>query len=110
MTWNDLTSVQQLDAVDAQSAVRPVVLFKHSTRCSVSSTVWDRLRRGEAALAGADCYFLDLIAHRDVSNAIASRYGVVHESPQLIVVRNGQAVWNESHFGITAQAVGEVIG
>ena len=109
MEWIDLHSLSQLEEIDRSSAVKPVVLFKHSTRCSVSSMAWGRMQRAGEALTGADCYYLDLLAHRDVSQAIAERYGVQHESPQLIVVRNGKAVWDESHMGITAGAVGAAL-
>lgn len=109
MEWIALESVEQLVQIDELSYSRPVVLFKHSTRCSVSAMALDRMERGGESLAGAECYYLDLIAHRDVSQAIADRYGVEHESPQVIVVRNGRAVWHESHMAISPRAVSQML-
>lgn len=77
------------------------MVFKHSTRCSISSAAKHRL---EAQLddlgAELDLHFLDLILHRDVSNAVAARFGVTHQSPQIIVLRNGSAVLDMSHYDI----------
>lgn len=109
MEWIALESVDQLNEIDRISHGRSVVVFKHSTRCSVSAMALDRMERGSEMLTGALCYFLDLLEHRDVSIAIADRYGVVHESPQVIVVRNGQAVWHESHMAISPRAVCQVL-
>lgn len=111
MNWVSLTTLSQLDEIDRFSHEGPVVIFKHSTRCSVSATVWDRMNRGSATEEnpGAKWFYLDLIAHRDVSNAIATRYDVTHESPQLLVIRNGHAVWHDSHFGISRQAVEQAL-
>ena len=109
MEWINLESVEQLKAIDELSQSQPVVLFKHSTRCSVSAMALDRMERGGDILAGVNCYFLDLIAHRDVSQAIADHYGVQHESPQVIVVRNGKAVWHDSHMAITPRAVSQML-
>lgn len=114
MKWSQLQSVSQLDKIDADSMQSPVVIFKHSTRCSVSSTALDRLNRnsGEDLKAG-EVWYLDLIAHRDISNNIAERYDVIHESPQLMVIRNGKAVYVATHLAITyhelKQAVGEAV-
>ncbi|MEL1244406.1 bacillithiol system redox-active protein YtxJ [Flavobacterium sp. DGU11] len=99
--WNDLTDIKQLDEIIALSFHTPVVIFKHSTRCDMSSTM---LRKFEAGydLIGVECrpYFLDLIANRHISNEIASRFGVVHQSPQIIVIKGGKSVYHASHGGI----------
>lgn len=109
MEWIALESAEQLSEIDKLSHSRPVVLFKHSTRCSVSAMALDRMERGGESLTGMSCYYLDLLAHRDVSQAIADRYGVEHESPQAIVVRNGRAVWHESHTAISPRAIRQVL-
>ncbi|MFM7329552.1 MAG: bacillithiol system redox-active protein YtxJ [Bacteroidota bacterium] len=102
MNWKKLEAISQLAAIDEASRLHPVMIFKHSTRCSVSSTALDRLNRNAGDdLQPADHYYLDLIAHRDISNAIAERYGVIHESPQMLVIRNGKAVHVTSHMEIT---------
>jgi len=106
MKWNDLTQIQQLDTLVEESAQMPVILFKHSTRCPVSRMALKNFENEYGIEEGsAKPYFLDLIAHRDVSNEIASRFGVTHQSPQVIVVKNGQAVYNESHDAIDAGVV-----
>jgi bacillithiol system protein YtxJ len=97
-----LSRAEQLDELDALSHSRPVLIFKHSTRCSISSTALGRMRAAGQEGVGAEtaAYLLDLLAHRDISNAIAERYGVEHESPQVIVIRNGTAVFHASHLSI----------
>ena len=84
--------------------IKPVVLFKHSTRCIISRTV---LKQFDADFQfpeeKIDWYLLDLLNHRDLSNEIASRYNVIHQSPQIVVIRNGKAVFDESHDGINAE-------
>jgi bacillithiol system protein YtxJ len=112
MNWTALADEAQLDAVDALSATRPVLIFKHSTRCSISSAALHRL---ESAWSADDdrlgaLYYLDLIRFRDISNAIADRYGVQHESPQVLVIRNGHCVHHASHFAITYADSKEALG
>ncbi len=103
MTWNPLTDLAQLDAIDELSRTRPVLIFKHSTSCSISRTALDRLQRAwtESDDASHSTYYLDLLRFRAVSNAVADRYGVEHESPQTLVIRDGKCVHHTSHFGIT---------
>jgi bacillithiol system protein YtxJ len=94
--------MEQFDEIDEISQTKPVVLFKHSTRCIISRTV---LKQFDADFNFSedklDWYVLDLLNHRDLSNEIASRYNVVHQSPQIVVIRNGKAVFNESHDSIS---------
>jgi bacillithiol system protein YtxJ len=102
LQWNQLKSLNQLDEIIQQSAEKPVVIFKHSTRCSISRMA---LRQFESEFDLQDkvtAYFLDLISYRDISNEIANRFGVVHQSPQLIVIRDGKAVYDTSHGDIDA--------
>jgi len=111
MQWTTLTNVAQLDAIDQASQQAPVLIFKHSTRCNISSAALARLERSWTAANDQAhvAYHLDLIRHRDVSNAIAQRYGVEHASPQVLVIRNGKCVYTESHFGITyADVIGQL--
>lgn len=99
-----LDKMEQFDEIDEISKTKPVVLFKHSTRCSISRMA---LKQFDAAFnypeEKIDWYLLDLLNHRDLSNEIASRYNVVHQSPQIVVIRNGKAVFNESHDSISAE-------
>lgn len=105
-----LDNIKQLDEIDEISQSKPVVIFKHSTRCFISKTV---LKQFEAefnySVDQIDWYLLDLLNYRDISNEIAHRYNVTHQSPQIIVIRNGKAVFNESHDGISAEDLKQFI-
>lgn len=105
MTWIALTEEQQLNTIKDQSLGQPVVIFKHSTRCSISSMAKNRLER-EQAPENALFYYLDLIKYRPVSNKIAEDFSVHHESPQVLLIRNGECVYEESHNGIS---MGEIV-
>ena len=99
-----LDKIEQFDEIDEVSQTKPVVLFKHSTRCSISRMA---LKQFGAEFnypeEKIDWYLLDLLTPRDLSNEIAHRYNVVHQSPQIIVIRNGKAVFNASHDSISAE-------
>ena len=97
--WIPLQRPEQLETIVTASNSRPQVIFKHSTRCSVSSMVLNRLEREEQP-AAMDFYFLDLISYRPISNDIAERFHVHHESPQIIIIKNGEAIFDESHLAI----------
>lgn len=106
-SWNELNELDQLDQIIDNSNAKKQVLFKHSTRCSISSMAFNRLvSKWESKSGQADFYYLDLIAHRDISNAIADRFGVHHESPQILVIENGKCVTNASHNQVSVEAVG----
>ena len=109
MNWLPLTSLSQLDLLIEKSKSQPIAIFKHSTRCSISSMAKSRLEREEAS-AGIEFYYLDLLAHRDISNAIAEKFSVHHESPQIILLKDGECVYDESHSGITMQDINEQAG
>ena len=100
MQWISLTDEKQLNDIINKSADRPQVIFKHSTRCSISAVALQRLQK-EKAPADLDFYMLDLLAYRNLSNKIAEQFGVYHESPQVLVIRNGECVYDESHLGIS---------
>ena len=101
MKWNVLSSPDQLDVIREESKSKPVLIFKHSSRCSVSQLTLDRLQRKWGAHAGdIKPYFLDLIAFRDISNRIADQFRVEHESPQVLLIRNGEVIYDRSHYDI----------
>ena len=107
ISWNELTDLLQLDEIIAISNEKPVAIFKHSTRCSVSRMV---LKQFENEFNSSDKvipYFLDLIEYRAISNEIANRFGVTHQSPQLILIKEGKAVYNVSHSDIDAKELGK---
>ncbi len=100
MKWIPLTDEGQLSQIISQSQTKPQVIFKHSTRCSISSVAWQRLQKASQP-EGMDFYFLDLLAHRLISNKIVETFKVHHESPQVLVIKNGECVFDESHLGIS---------
>lgn len=102
MQWNNLETISQLDEVVALSQEQAVVIFKHSTRCSISRMALKQFENEFDFADRVQPYFLDLIAFREVSNEIAARFGVVHQSPQLILIKEGKAVYNVSHSDIDA--------
>lgn len=99
MNWIDLNNIQQLAALKELSKARPQVIFKHSTRCSISSVAKSRLERSEQP-GNSDFYFLDLIRYRSVSDRVAEDFAVAHESPQILLIKNTECVYEESHSGI----------
>jgi len=104
MDWKNLNSIDQLDAISADSYNIPQVLFKHSTRCSISSMALNRLESSTAP-AGVEFYLLDLLQHPDISAAIAEKFKVHHESPQALVIINGECTYDESHMGISMDEI-----
>jgi bacillithiol system protein YtxJ len=105
VNWIPLTNLAQLDDIEKISSVKPIVIFKHSTRCSISRMALKQFERQYDLDETVDAFFLDLIAHRDVSNEIANKFNVYHESPQLILIKNGKAVYDVSHSDIDAEAL-----
>jgi len=102
INWIPLQFVGQLDEMVAFSDQKPAVIFKHSTRCSISRFALKQFENEYALEDKVDAYFLDLLEYRDISNEIASRFGVYHQSPQLLLIKNGQSVYDASHSDIDA--------
>lgn len=102
MNWNKLTTDEQLNHITAESADKAVVVFKHSTRCSISNAALNRLERNwnEQETNGIVPYYLDLLQYRQLSNQIATQWNIEHQSPQLLLIKNGQCVYHASHFDI----------
>lgn len=103
INWNALTALQQLDEIATASNEKPVVIFKHSTRCSISRMALKQFENNFDLHEEVKPYFLDLIEHRDVSNEIANRFEVVHQSPQILLIKEGKSVYDVSHDGIDAE-------
>lgn len=108
MHWIPLTSLAQLDQIISNSSEKPQVIFKHSTRCSISSMVLNRLDR-DTTPAFADFYLIDLIQYRSLSNEIAEKFSVQHESPQVLIIKIGHCIYDESHHAITMAEMVEQI-
>jgi bacillithiol system protein YtxJ len=105
MNWNALTDLEQLNEIISLSNEKPVVIFKHSTRCSISRMALKQFENEFDFSDKVTPYFLDLIAHREISNGIASRFGVMHQSPQLLLIKEGKSVYDVSHSDISADAL-----
>lgn len=111
MNWNYLERADQLDQLIIESAETTILIFKHSTRCSISRATLDRLERNwrDAEVPNVKPYFLDLLSYRSISNAIAHQFQVEHQSPQVLVIRNGKSVYDNSHYGIDFSAIREKV-
>ncbi len=100
--WKLLKTKEQLEEIKKQSKIRPQVIFKHSTSCGISRMVLNMFKSGYGLEEGQmDFYFLDLLANRDVSHEVASVFGVMHQSPQLLIIKNGVVVVHDSHGSIS---------
>ena len=104
MKWIALTDEQQLNSLKELSNNKAQLIFKHSTRCAISSMAKNRLERS-AENDSIDFYYLDLVKHRQLSNKIAEDFGVYHESPQVLLIKNGQCIYDESHGGIQMEEI-----
>jgi bacillithiol system protein YtxJ len=108
--WNVLDSLTELDAIEKESFTKPIAIFKHSTGCGISRMAWNQFKKEfNIPNDDMDLYYLDLLAYRSISNEIASRFKVVHQSPQLIVIKDGKAVYDTSHEGIDAEGLEKFI-
>jgi bacillithiol system protein YtxJ len=104
MEWKVLNEDGQLQQIIRDSESRPQIIFKHSTRCSISAVAKGRLDKGTPP-ENTDFYYLDLIRYRTLSNKIADTFKVHHESPQVLIIRNGRCVYDESHMGINLKEI-----
>ncbi|NNL15803.1 MAG: bacillithiol system redox-active protein YtxJ [Flavobacteriaceae bacterium] len=98
--WKNLTSTNQLDAIVEKSSSKIQIIFKHSTRCGISSMVKRQFERQYSLNGEADLYYLDILNYRNISNEISNRFQVYHESPQLLIIKNGVVVKHDSHGSI----------
>ena len=101
--WIPLTSMEQLVELTEHSFVKPIFIFKHSTRCGISRTALKQFENEYDLDTEVDAYYLDLLEYRPISSAIATQFSVTHQSPQLILMKNGQVVHHASHSDIDAQ-------
>ena len=109
INWNLLTDINQLDDIVSLSNDKPVVIFKHSTRCSISRMALKQFEKEFNNQDEVSPYFLDLIIHREISNEIASRFAVTHQSPQLLLIKKGVSIYNVSHDDIDASQLNELL-
>ena len=105
VNWVKITSVDELNSVFQSSETKPSLFFKHSTRCSISSMALSGFERNWNKELDCELFFIDLIAHRDVSQKLAELSGVTHQSPQAIVTLGNEIIYNASHSGIDAKEI-----
>jgi len=109
-SWSILEDRTELEKVDELSKDKPVILFKHSTSCGISASAKHRLEVDWDSIEGDfEFYYLDLLNHRAISNEISQRYEVRHESPQILIIKNGIATYHASHHGIQASAIQDAL-
>jgi bacillithiol system protein YtxJ len=99
MNWHPINSSEQLENIKSASFITPQVIFKHSTTCSLSKMALNRFERA-ATPEKVDFHYLDLLNYKAISNEIATFFQVHHESPQIILIKNGECIYDESHYGI----------
>jgi bacillithiol system protein YtxJ len=111
MRWSELRSANQIDKIREESKESPVLIFKYSSRCSISRMALDRLERNweENEMLAVRPYFLDLITYRNISNRIADEFNVEHESPQVLIIENEKSIYDQSHMGIQYEAIKEAV-
>jgi bacillithiol system protein YtxJ len=103
MHWHQLTELSQISyikKISEQSDIRAVLIFKHSIRCGISSMALSRLENKWPESADTPCYYLEILQHRDISDAVAKEFNISHESPQVLLIKNGKCIYHQSHSGI----------
>ena len=109
MNWIALNTDNQIELIREASFIKPQLIFKHSTTCSISKMAFSRFERAEAP-DSIDFYYLDLLSFRQISTAVAEAFQVHHESPQILLIKNGACIFDESHYGIMMDEVIERAG
>ena len=108
--WKEITSIEMLEDISQGSYERPAAILKHSTSCGISRMVLRQFEKDYNIDADKiDLYFLDLLRYREISNKIASRFNVPHESPQLIILKEGKVVYDTSPGAIAAESLKQFI-
>lgn len=106
--WSNICDINEFQNVLKRSEDRPILLFKHSTRCSISSVALARLETEPGMMDRVEPYLVDVIQCRPLSNLIADHFGIIHESPQVLVIFQGECIFDESHLGIFARDVMDI--
>lgn len=108
MNWIPLTELAQLQAIKASAGYS--LIFKHSTRCSISLMAKKKLEfEADVIPDQVAVYYLDLLNYRDISNQIAEIFQVHHQSPQILLIKNGECILEASHDSISASEIAEQI-
>lgn len=110
LPWISLNDLQQLKHIENKSATKTQVIFKHSTRCGISSMVMRQFVSSyQLTEKDLDLYYLDLLDYRAISNEVANKFQIMHQSPQLLVIKNGVVVAHDSHGAINGINLNEYI-
>ena len=111
MNWKAINQISDLDNIVELSKVKPVLIFKHSTTCSISNTALNRLERkwSDEKAGDLEPHYLDLLNFRPISAEIASKFAVQHESPQALIIKDGKCVYHASHFDITFDEIAAMV-
>ncbi len=107
MIWKNLETLAQFESIIDDSFSQTILIFKHSTRCVISINAKDRLERQwkPDKSQNITCYYLDLLQYRDISNTLASKLEITHQSPQVLIIKNGVSVFDVSHIGIQFDSI-----
>jgi bacillithiol system protein YtxJ len=101
MNWKSLTDITLTNEIVENSHQKTAVIFKHSTRCGISRMVLKEFENQQNKNENLiDFYYLDLLNHQDISTKLAEQFSVEHQSPQILVLKNGQLKNHDSHYGI----------
>jgi len=109
LPWQELNAISQLNTIVDKSKSKTQLIFKHSTRCGISRMVMNQFVASYDLELDADLYYLDLLSFRDVSNEVGYKFQVMHQSPQLLVIKNGVVVANASHGGVNDMDLAQVV-
>lgn len=104
--WKEISDISVLDSIQKDSYRQPQLIFKHSTRCSISAMALDRLNRNwKFTETQITPYYLDLLQYREISNKIAEKWQIHHESPQMLIIKNGECIHDVSHSDISVSEI-----
>ena len=103
INWNPLDTEDKLDELIKESYSTPIVILKHSTTCPISSIA--KMRIDQDFTGDAKMYYLDLLAYRSISNKIADIFMITHQSPQVLVIKDGDCIYDESHLNIQVEVL-----
>lgn len=108
MIWQPLVDAYQVETIKKDSTQKDILIFKHSTTCSISAMAKMRLESDWNNLE-VEAYYLDLLKYRPISHLISETFDVEHESPQVLLIRNGVCIYDASHFDITVAELNETL-
>lgn len=109
MNWKNLDNSDELNVIIKESFHKPQLIFKHSTRCIISKMALKNFEADFDFGNRVEPYYLDLIAFRNISNKVSEVFDILHESPQILLIKDGKAVYSESHEGISAAELSKVL-